>query len=400
MNVTQIALGRFHHFHLARQLEARGRLAAIWSGYPRGKLADEKHIPANKIHCFPWLYVPSIGIRRVPWIGRSPRVLRDLHWAAVEAIDRRVARSLDEPTILVGLSSGGLHAGRRAVALGGRAVCDRGSTHIRFQDRILRDEFNRWGQEFDGVDPRVIEKEEGEYAAADLITVPSDFCFETFVGAGVDPAKIRVIPYGGRLDRFAPVGKPDSDKLSILFVGGVSLRKGIPYLLQAFAKVRHPAKTLRIAGVVQDDIRPYLDAAPLENVEFLGPVPNKELGRLYSAADMMVLPSLEEGLALVMAEAMACGCPVIASENSGARNLFEDGRDGLIVPVRDVMVLADAMQRLADDRDFASHLRIAARARVKELGGYDRYGAQWAALLDELDPPANVATPLAVQAHA
>ena len=103
----------------------------------------------------------------------------------------------------------------------------------------------------------------------------------------------------------------------------------------------------------------------------------------------MVLPSLEEGLALVMAEAMACGCPVIASANSGALNLFSDGVEGRIVPARSTSALLDAMEALAQDRVAARAMRDRARKRIESLGGYDRYGEQWAALLDELEafPP-------------
>ena len=389
MPVTQVALGRFHHFHLARQLEQRGRLAAIWSGYPRFKLKDEGGIAPHKIHSFPWFYVPAQATPRLPVIGASPSLRHYMHWRAIEAIDRRVAASLDAPTILVGLSGGGLHAGQRAQALGGAHICDRGSTHIRFQDAILAQEYARWDIPYHPIDPRVVAKEEAEYANADLITVPSQFCFQTFVDAGVPADHIRVIPYGGRLDRFAPTGAPDPDAFTLLFVGNVTIRKGIPYLLQAFAGLSHPRKRLKIIGAVDPETEPLLRTLPLASVEFLGPVPNAALAGHYSGADAMVLPSLEEGLALVMAEAMACGCPVIASANSGALNLFSDGVEGRIVPVRSTPALLEAMEALAQDRATAREMRDRARKRIESLGGYDRYGGQWAALLDELEtaPP-------------
>ncbi|EQB04472.1 hypothetical protein L288_13850 [Sphingobium quisquiliarum P25] len=385
MPVTQVALGRFHHFHLARQLEQRGRLAAIWSGYPRFKLKDESGISPDKIHSFPWFYVPAQAAPRLPVIGAVPSVRRYMHWRAIEAIDRRVAASLDAPTILVGLSSGGLQAGRRAQALGGAHVCDRGSTHIRFQDSILKEEYARWDIPYQPIDPRVVAKEEAEYANADIITVPSQFCFQTFIDAGVPTERIRIIPYGGRLDRFAPTGEPDPDAFTVLFVGNVTIRKGIAYLLQAFAALPHPAKRLKIIGAIDPEVEPLLRKMPLDSVDFLGSVPNISLPGHYSSADVMVLPSLEEGLALVMAEAMACGCPVIASANTGALNLFTDGVEGRIVPARSTQALLEAMQDLAQDRVAASEMRQRARRRIELLGGYDRYGEQWADLLGELD---------------
>lgn len=383
LGVTLNALGKFHHFHLSRQLEPRGRLDAVWSGYPQFKLRDEHGVPREKIHSFPYAYVPTQLLGRVPVLGKSQRLARDMQWLSLEAIDRRIAASLSKPTVLAAMSSGGLRAGARAQQLGGRHVCDRGSSHIRFQDEILREEYRLWGQEFQGVDPRVMRKEEAEYEQADRICVPSRFCYDSFVNKGVPPEKISVIPYGGRLDRFQPDGEPDPDAFTLVFVGAVSIRKGVPYLLQAFQRLRHPRKRLKVIGYVLPDFEALLRTLPTDQVEFLGGVPNTELARHYSTADAMVLPSLEEGLALVMAEAMACGCPVIASDNTGARNLFTDGEDGRIVPIRSVDALVEAMEAMVQDRVAARTLGARARNRIRSLGGYDRFGEDWVRMLDE-----------------
>jgi starch synthase len=87
---------------------------------------------------------------------------------------------------------------------------------------------------------------------------------------------------------------------------------------------------------------------------------------------------------LVLAEAMACGCPVIATVNTGAQDLFEQGQGGFIVPARSVDAIVDAMEQLAQDREAAGRMRRLARARIEALGGYDRYGAQWEGLLADL----------------
>ena len=390
-DVTLIALGRFHHFHLARQLEPRGRLGAIWSGYPRFKLRDEHGIPAEKIHTFPWLYVPARVLSRVPILGRSDFLAREMHWRAVEAIDSRVASTVKEQSILVSLSSGGLRSGRQAQALGGKYICDRASTHIRFQNAILKDEYRRWKLDYEDTDRRVIAKEEAEYEAADQITVPSQFCCDSFLAHGVPASKVNVIPYGGRLDRFSRVAEPKPDEFTILFVGGVSVRKGVPYLLEAFARVSHPRKRLKIIGQIQPDMQGLLRQLPIGGVEFLGVVSNVDLPTHYSTADVMVLPSLEEGLAYVMAEAMACGCPVIASENTGAKNLFLDPLEGRIVPVRSIDALVDALEALIQDRPAAKALGLRARERIQSLGGYDRYGNDWIALLDRVEAASQVA---------
>ena len=142
---------------------------------------------------------------------------------------------------------------------------------------------------------------------------------------GVPAEKLHVIPYGVRLDKFTPTEPPPSDSFQILFAGQISLRKGIPYLLQAFARLRHPRKRLTLVGSLQDDIRPLLAVLPTANVTFTGSIPQPELARLMSRSHVLALASVEEGLALVQGQAMACGCPVVATAATGAEDLFTNG---------------------------------------------------------------------------
>jgi starch synthase len=200
---------------------------------------------------------------------------------------------------------------------------------------------------------------------------------------GLPAEKIRKIPYGVRLERFHPIGQPPEGRFEVLFAGGVSLRKGVPYLLEAFAKVRHPAKRLRVAGAIRPDFEAVLSRMPQENVEFLGSVPQERMIELMSTSTVMVLPSIEEGLALVQGQAMACGCPVIASTNTGSQDLYTDGIEGFIVPIRDPGALTQRMQQLAEDPDLRQRMSEAALVRVKSLGGWKDYGDQWEKLLQE-----------------
>ena len=183
---------------------------------------------------------------------------------------------------------------------------------------------------------------------------------------------------------FAPTEPPPTDSFQVLFAGQISLRKGIPYLLEAFARLRHPRKRLTLAGDVQDDLRPLLATLPTANVTFAGSVPQPQLAHRMSASHVLVLPSIEEGFGLVMAQAMACGCPVIASSATGAEHLFADNQAGFIVGPRDTGALALRLQQLADDPALRAQMSAAALARVHHLGGWDRYGDQWDALLHSL----------------
>jgi starch synthase len=222
------------------------------------------------------------------------------------------------------------------------------------------------------------------YEQADAIAVPSTAAARSFAAMGVSAQKVHVIPYGVRLENFYPTAEPAPRRFEVLFAGAAGLRKGVPYLLQAFAALRHPHKRLRIAGAILPDLKAVLERLPREHVELLGVVSQDRLRDLMSVSHVLVLPSIEEGLALVQAQAMACGCPVICSTNTGGEDLFTDGVEGFVVPIRDPAALADRMQQLADDPGLQETMRAAALQRVRSIGGWSDYGDRWEQLLFRL----------------
>jgi starch synthase len=293
------------------------------------------------------------------------------------SLDRFVSRRMPSCDVFVGLSGSALRSGRIARARGAKFVCDRGSTHIRTQDALMREEYARWAWPYPGIDPRVIELEESEYAEADCITVPSAFNVKSFLDQGVPAIKLRRIPYGVNLERFRPVGTPLAGQFDVLFVGAMSLRKGVPYLLQAYLQLEHPKKSLTFAGSIAPDFIASMKKRSLwpDEVRVLGHMPQPELKAVMSRSHVLVLPSIEEGLAMVQAQALACGCPVIGTEHSGAEDLFEDGREGFIVPIRHPGRIRDCLQRLADDSGLRSAFSAAALERVRGIGGWRDYGS-------------------------
>ena len=383
MKAVLTTLGKFHSFDLARQLHARGALEAIYSGYPRYKLKDEG-LPRELVRTFPYVHAPYMASG---WRDRfGKRFLQQWELLDRTSLDRFVATTMPEADLFVGLSGCGLATGREARRRGMKYVCDRGSTHIRHQDEVLRDEHLRWDLTFAGVDPRIIEREEEEYATADLITVPSTFVRATFLARGVPEAKVERLSYGVDLERFHPVDSPAVGRFDVLFVGGISLRKGIPYLLKAFQALDHPRKSLTLAGFPEREVVDRMRALGLltDDMKILGHVPQPELKKLMSRSHALVLPSLEEGLAMVMAQALACGCPVVASRNTGAEDLFGDGVEGFIVDAGQDRALAERLQRLADDPALQATMREAAVRRVRSIGGWATYGSNAMDLYERL----------------
>ncbi|MDW5265048.1 MULTISPECIES: glycosyltransferase family 4 protein [Acidobacteriaceae] len=381
MRIVQAVFGVFHHFELARELERRGHLEAIYSTWPWARLKREG-LDHAKVKTFPWFHAPEMLVLRS---RVDSRWLRDqLGYVNALSFDEWTLRRIPPCDAFIALSGAGLKTGRLVQQRGGKFICDRGSSHQRYQEQLVADEYRRWGVERPISDIRDTIREEKIYEMADAITVPSRFAARSFVEMGIPAEKLRVIPYGVRLERFTRTGEPPSDRFEVLFAGSVGLRKGVPYLLEAFAKLRHPAKRLRVVGALNPDLKTVLNRLPRENVEFLGSVNQETLARFMSTSHVMVLPSLEEGLALVQGQALACGCPVLCSTNTGGEDLFTDGVEGFIVPIRDVAALTERMQQLADDPALQSRMSEAALRRVQSLGGWKDYGDQWETVLSDL----------------
>jgi glycosyltransferase involved in cell wall biosynthesis len=189
-------------------------------------------------------------------------------------------------------------------------------------------------------------REEQEWALADRIVAGSRFVVEGIQAAGGPAGRALVVPCGVDADRFAPGrGAPSEGgrrRLRVLFAGEVGLWKGAPYLLEALRRLGPDGVEARFAGQValaRAKLAPYREVAA-----FLGPVPRSEMPELYRWADVLVLPSLSEGSATVIYEALAAGVYVIATPNAGSV-LSGTSAFGEIVPVRSIEAIADALRR-------------------------------------------------------
>jgi glycosyltransferase involved in cell wall biosynthesis len=381
MQITQAVFGVYHHFELAHQLHARNHLRRIYSTWPWARLRREG-LPRELVRTFPLLHTTSYLLGRTPFY--SPALEGRFNRWISDSFDAWLCRRIEPCDALIAISGAGLTAGPLVQSRGGKFICDRGSTHQRFQFEVMAEEHRRWRLPYTPPPAHILRREEAIYALADAITVPSSVALRSFLVMGVPAEKLHVIPYGVRLDRFTPTEPPPADSFEVLFAGQIGLRKGIPYLLEAFHRLRYPRKHLTLVGSVQDDLRPLLATLPTEDVTFTGSISQPELARLMSRSHALALASVEEGLALVQGQAMACGCPVVATTATGAEDLFTDGVEGFIVPDRDTTALALRLQQLADDPALRQQMSSASLARVHHLGGWNRYGDQWDTLLHSL----------------
>jgi glycosyltransferase involved in cell wall biosynthesis len=375
MRVCIGSAGRFWAFDLARQVDRLGHLARLYTAYPRWKVDG---LPREKVSTFPWLTVPSAAFARLC----RARVPKQIDWMIIDTFGGWVARRLGPCDVFHSLSCYGLRAHRVARGrYGAVTVCDRGSSHILYQDEILAEEHALWKAPYCPIDRRVVGRELQEYQECDIINVPSGFAYRTFLEKGVAKEKLRLVPYGVDLALFRPLPKRDKT-FRVIYVGALSLRKGIPYLMQAVELLRPPDIELWLIGALDPEVKPFLERCK-GRFRYLGVIPRAELFSYYSQGSVFVMASIEDGFGLVQAQAMACGLPVIATTNTGAANLFTDGKEGFIVPIRDPRAIQEKILYLYEHPDVRDAMAQAARDRVRHLGGWEDYGNRMLAIYQD-----------------
>jgi glycosyltransferase involved in cell wall biosynthesis len=190
-----------------------------------------------------------------------------------------------------------------------------------------------------------------EIALADVILVGSQFVKNTFISEGIPAGKVRVIPYGADPQRFQPAAepRPESGPFRVLFVGQIGERKGISHLLKAYARFCKPDTELHLVGNYVAGAEVY---APWRNhYQHTPNVPQTQLPEIFRSADVFVLPTLVEGMPMVVLEAMACGLPVVVTPN-GPAEVVRDGIDGFVVPSGDSDAIVASLERLYADRSL------------------------------------------------
>lgn len=204
--------------------------------------------------------------------------------------------------------------------------------------------------------------------ATDLIVL-SSFQERTFLSAGVDPARMHVLHLGVDTDMFRPLPRVRDDHFTIGFVGQVTQRKGLSYLIQAHRALRSDGVRLLIVGRKVGGPHSWDDGT----VEHHGPVPRWELSDYYARMDVFVLPSLIEGFPQTALEAMSCGVPVIVSENTFGHDVIVDGTNGYVIPIRDVDAIVDRVRLLKADDELRRAMSLEAR-RTAEAFSWGAFG--------------------------
>lgn len=205
----------------------------------------------------------------------------------------------------------------------------------------------------------------------------------------IDPRKVRVIADGIDTVRFQPRVMPASPEAPrILYAGGPRPLKGADLALEAFARAapRLPGARLDMVGgftwAAYEQIAETLSIR--DRVRFHHYLPHEAMPDVYARATVCLAPSRGESFGRTVAEAMACGKPVIATRAASLPEIIDHGVNGLLVPEGDVGALADALVAIANDRAEAERMGHAARRKIEDRFAWERIIDQWVRLLASL----------------
>lgn len=261
------------------------------------------------------------------------------------------------------------------------------NTHIENVATVLEDEHRRLGiSKPSFVHPAMRRRSRNEIERATCIHTISQLAKHSFVERGIPADKVEVVLPAVDLDYFRPVPQPD-DVFRVLAVLTIDPRKGAYYLLQAFEKAAIPGSELVIIGATGDSWSKHMLASftsRLKNVRIQSAdVFRQPIETTYGQASVVVHPAIEDGFALAVGQALACGRPVITTRQTGACELIRDGESGYVLEARDVDGLVDRLRLLAGDRALALRMGVAARQTVSHLG-YPDFARNMARLYSRL----------------
>jgi glycosyltransferase involved in cell wall biosynthesis len=383
MKVIVSCLGKFHAFALAEQLNRHKSLAGLFTAYAYqknvafrrlAKRIDKEDIPAELIHT------------NIPLAFLMKGVPRDFLWN--DWYDRWVASQLkkrNDYKVFIGWSGMSLHAIRQAKKNGKLTILERGSSHILYQDRMLHEEYNKFGIDFH-INKKVIEKELQEYEEADFVSVPSQFVKNSFLEYGIDEKKLFHNPYGTSA-YFKSQNENTislSRKFRILYLGGLTIQKGLIYLFEAIHQLNLPKDSFEVwfIGSIAGEMKSTIDKYNQHNWRFFGHINHYDLQQYLSVCDIAVQPSLQEGLSMVIPQCLSSGVPVIATTNTGGQDIIEEGVNGFIIPIRSPAHMKEKIEYLFHNPDILNKMKDATQTH-KDLS-WDAYGDRYVDFLKKI----------------
>jgi glycosyltransferase involved in cell wall biosynthesis len=328
----------------ARALEKNGALRFLALGTRRGV----RGIPPERTRLLPAFGLANFAASKI----LSPVAAESFRFRMHPWFDRWVKNQLQPGDHVISSYGYVNECFKFARRTGGKTFLDAGNSHPENFRAILSEEHRRWNSPHPPVARHHYERSLAMMADVDFVLSPSSYVTKSFLERGFKPEQILKNIYPVDLSCFSPARepRPKNRPLTLICTGSLSLRKGTPYLLEAFRLVRKkiPDARLLLTDTVMDNVKPVLAANADLPVEWSPSLPHPQLAERLRGADIFVLPSLEEGLVRAACEAMACGLPAILTPNTGANDVVRPDVNGEVVPIRDPRAIADAVFKWAE----------------------------------------------------
>lgn len=349
-------------------LPARARAQALRRSYD---------VPLPKLKRFPLReaarhIAPKLGLPRLARHERGPASLD----AVYRDLDRRVARAL--PTLkargvdaVYCYEDGALVTFEAARKLGVTRVYELPIAYWETGARLLREEASRypdWEPTLVGTrdSPAKLQRKTRELELAEVVIVPSQFVFDSLPDEVRASKSCVIAPFGSPFVERAPddeLREEDQTRpLRVLFAGSMTQRKGLADLFAAIQMLDRSDIELVVLGSPIAPLEWYrAQGVPFRYEE---PRPHAQVLQLMKSCDVLALPSIVEGRALVQQEAMACGLPLLVTPNAGGQDLVDEGETGFLVPVRSPTAIAEKLAWFADHRARLPAMRQNARRKA------------------------------------
>jgi glycosyltransferase involved in cell wall biosynthesis len=298
------------------------------------------------------------------------------------SFDQAVARALTPCMTFIGENSSSLHSLIRAGELGAFRILLQHNHSFRELLGDLEAERLRWGGPPPFIDPNLLAGSQREQGEADRIVCFSNSVRQSLVRDGLPAGRLVKIGLGVDPQRFRPcLPSSGGSGFTVGFIGWLDLRKGYPYLVEAFRRASLPGSTLVLHGGssipyhhdlverLRGDSRVLVTTGPVETT--------------FARLSVAVLPSVSDGYGLSALEAMACGVPVIVTSNCGVSEDLVHGREGFVVPARDSDAIATHLVQLHDSPSLRESMGVAARQRALQCT-WDRFASGLGSLLRDV----------------
>jgi starch synthase len=329
--------------------------------------------------------------RRLPGARRSHLPVVATSWLA----DRLASKYVPPSSIFHGWVVVCLACLRAAKRRGAMTMVQNPAVHLLHWQREVMTECDRFAinpRDCDAILPAsLIHRAQREYDQCDRIVVLSQVARQSFEQFGFANKVVVVLP-GVDHTFFSPPARPAPPPLfRVCYAGRIELAKGVPYLLQAWKRLRLPRAELLLAGEIMPEITSLLRSCADDCIKPLGNLPLEKVAECYRDSSLFVFPSVNEGFGLVLLEAMACGIPVVATDKSGAQDCVTEGQDGFVVPARNSDALAEAILWCYQHQDQTMAMGKAARAKVEGQFTLSHYEERQIALYRSLGEQAGPA---------